>query len=56
MGAVPLVVNYRKRGRYYVVDRLFGAAELRLGEKRQQVVRITRNDGARQRKRRGRAS
>lgn len=52
----PELVNYRKRGRYYVVDRLFGAAELRLGGKRQQVVRITRSDGARQRKRRGRAS
>lgn len=52
----PELVNYRKRGRYYVVDRLFGAAELRLGGNRQQVVRITRNDGARQRKHRGRAS
>lgn len=36
------LVNYRVRGRYYVVDRLFAAAELRLGERRQQVVRITR--------------
>jgi P-type conjugative transfer protein TrbG len=45
----PELVNYRKRGRYYVVDRLFGAAELRLGGKRQQVVRILS-------KRRGRAS
>ena len=52
----PELVNYRMRGRYYVVDRLFGAAELRLGEKRQQVVRIIRTDGARQRKRRGRVS
>jgi len=44
------LVNYRLRGRYYVVDRLFAAAELRLGEKRQQVVRITRaGDGRRQR-------
>jgi len=40
-GGVELV-NYRLRGRYYVVDRLFEAAELRLGEKRQQVVRIVR--------------
>ena len=40
-GAAELV-NYRLRGRYYVVDRLFGAAELRLGAKRQQVVRIIR--------------
>lgn len=34
------LVNYRVAGRYYVVDRLFGAAELRLGAKRQQIVRI----------------
>lgn len=52
----PELVNYRKRGRYYVVDRLFGAAELRLGEKRQQVVRIIRGDGRRRIKRGGRAS
>lgn len=39
------LVNYRLRGHYYVVDRLFAAAELRLGERRQQVVRIIR-DGA----------
>lgn len=35
------LVNYRMSGRYYVADRLFGAAELRLGEKRQSVVRIS---------------
>lgn len=35
------LVNYRMSGRYYVVDRLFGAGELRLGGKRQTVVRIT---------------
>ncbi|UIJ47335.1 P-type conjugative transfer protein TrbG [Sphingomonas cannabina] len=39
------LVNYRLRGRYYVVDRLFGAAELRLGLKRQDIVRITRTGG-----------
>ncbi|TIO74982.1 P-type conjugative transfer protein TrbG [Mesorhizobium sp.] len=39
------LVNYRMRGNYYIVDRLFAAAELRLGTKRQQVVRITRSDG-----------
>jgi type IV secretion system protein VirB9 len=39
------LVNYRLRGRYYVVDRLFEAAELRLGSKRQQVVRISRTGG-----------
>lgn len=36
------LVNYRLRGRFYVVDRLFDAAELRLGLKKQQIVRITR--------------
>lgn len=36
------LVNYRVAGRFYVVDRLFGAAELRLGGKKQAIVRITR--------------
>lgn len=36
------LVNYRLRGRYYVVDRIFDVAELRLGTKHQDVVRITR--------------
>ena len=36
------LVNYRVRGNYYVVDRLFRAAELRLGQKDQTVVRISR--------------
>lgn len=40
------LVNYRMSGRYYIVDRIFEAAELRLGEKQQQVVRISRH-GAR---------
>jgi len=44
------LVNYRVAGRYYVVDRLFGAAELRLGGKKQQVVRIS---SARPKRRRG---
>lgn len=39
------LVNYRVRLPYLVVDRLFGAAELRLGGERQQVVRIERTDG-----------
>lgn len=39
------LVNYRVRGRYYIVDRLFAAAELRLGKAPQKVVRITRTDG-----------
>ncbi|GAB5458813.1 MAG: hypothetical protein Hens3KO_18430 [Henriciella sp.] len=38
------LVNYRMRDNYYVVDRLFAMAELRLGEKTQDVVRIERND------------
>jgi type IV secretion system protein VirB9 len=52
------LVNYRLRGRYYVVDRLFQAAELRFGERRQQVVRIVREDAQRrgQPRRRGRSS
>ncbi|WP_114951569.1 P-type conjugative transfer protein TrbG [Sphingosinicella terrae] len=50
------LVNYRVRGRYYVVDRLFAAAELRLGERRQQVVRIVRDDEGGPRRRRGRPS
>ena len=39
------LVNYRVRGSYYIVDRLFAAAELRLGEEPQQVVRVSRIDG-----------
>ncbi len=39
------LVNYRVRNRFIVVDRLFGGAELRLGGKRQQRVRIVRTDG-----------
>ncbi|MGK9166681.1 P-type conjugative transfer protein TrbG [Inquilinus limosus] len=38
------LVNYRVRQNYYIVDRLFAAAELRLGAKDQQVVRIVRTD------------
>ncbi len=41
------LVNYRIQRNYMVVDRLFAAAELRLGD-RQRVVRIVRTDGARQ--------
>lgn len=45
------LVNYRVRGRYYVVDRIFDAAELRLGTKKQQIVRIARiGDGTPSRK------
>lgn len=39
------LVNYRVRGRYMIVDRLFAAAELRFGAgKKQQRVRIVRTD------------
>ena len=47
------LVNYRVRGRFYVIDRIFETAELRLGSKKQQVVRITRTVGT---ARKGRAS
>ena len=40
------LVNYRLRGRYYVVDRIFDVAELRLGTKHQEIVHITRIDEA----------
>lgn len=39
------LVNYRVRGRHMIIDRLFAAAELRLGTEPQQVVRIARSDG-----------
>ncbi|WP_338496830.1 P-type conjugative transfer protein TrbG [Delftia tsuruhatensis] len=39
------LVNYRFRSPYYIVDRLFGAAELRLGADKGEVVRIERTDG-----------
>ncbi|QKC99926.1 P-type conjugative transfer protein TrbG [Mesorhizobium sp. NZP2298] len=42
------LVNYRARQNYYVVDRLFAAAELRLGDKTSEKrVRIVRADGVR---------
>jgi type IV secretory pathway VirB9-like protein len=47
------LVNYRVVGRFYIVDRLFAAAELRLGEKKQAIVRIVRgaNDRGQSRRR-----
>lgn len=36
------LANYRVRGRFYVVDRIFDVAELRLGTRKQQIVRINR--------------
>ena len=41
------LVNYRVRGSTMIVDRMFAAAELRLGQDPQQVVRISRTDGTR---------
>lgn len=49
------LVNYRMSGRFYVVDRLFGAAELRLGGRKQAIVRIVRTAGD-GRRRKGKAS
>jgi P-type conjugative transfer protein TrbG len=39
------LVNYRVRGNHMIVDRLFAAAELRLGGEHQDIVRIVRTDG-----------
>jgi type IV secretion system protein VirB9 len=45
-GKTSELVNYRVRGNYMVVDRLFAAAELRLGAgEKQKRVRISRTDG-----------
>lgn len=41
----PEIVNYRTHGNVLIVDRLFAAAELRLGGENQQKVRIIRTDG-----------
>jgi type IV secretion system protein TrbG len=41
----PQLVNYRAFGNLLIVDRLFAAAELRLGGEDQQKVRIVRTDG-----------
>ena len=43
-GAAELV-NYRLYDRFYIVDRIFDSAELRLGLKKQQVVRIDQARG-----------
>lgn len=40
------LVNHQYRAPYYVVDRLFGAVELRLGGDDAKIVRISRNDVA----------
>ncbi|MFG1379689.1 P-type conjugative transfer protein TrbG [Xanthobacter autotrophicus] len=45
-GDTSELVNYRVRGSYMIVDRLFAAAELRFGaDKDQKRVRISRTDG-----------
>ena len=36
------LANHRVRGRFYVIDRIFDVAELRLGTRKQQIVRISR--------------
>jgi ribosomal protein L30 len=43
----PELVNYRVYKNVLIVDRLFAAAELRLGGEKQQKVRIVRDDGQR---------
>jgi type IV secretion system protein VirB9 len=42
-GGAAELVNYRVSGRTMIVDRLFDRAELRLGIRSQQVVRIERS-------------
>lgn len=45
-GDTSELVNYRVNGRHMIVDRLFAAAELRLGaDRNQRRVRIVRTDG-----------
>jgi type IV secretion system protein TrbG len=47
-GKTSELVNYRVRGNYMIVDRLFAAAELRLGDgNSERRVRIVRTDGRR---------
>lgn len=41
------LVNYRQQGGLFVVDRVFDRAELRLGDRRPQIVRLLRLQGAR---------
>lgn len=41
-----VLVNYRAYGNLFIVDRLFAAAELRLGGDDQQKVRVIRTDGS----------
>jgi type IV secretion system protein VirB9 len=48
VGGDAELVNYRYRAPYYMIDRLFGAAELRLGGDKAQTVRVTRTDAVTQ--------
>ncbi len=41
-GGEPQIVNYRQQGGLFIVDRVFDRAELRLGDRRPQIVRIRR--------------
>ena len=41
----PELVNYRVYKNILIADRLFAAAELRLGADKQQKVRIVRSEG-----------
>lgn len=43
------IVNTRVLGNVLIIDQLFGAAELRLGARQQEVVRIVRTDGVQRR-------
>jgi type IV secretion system protein VirB9 len=38
------IVNVRVKNEYYVVDRLFERAELRVGQQDQEIVRISRGE------------
>ena len=45
-GKTSELVNYRVRGNHMIIDRLFAAAELRLGDgASEQLVRIIRTNG-----------
>ena len=39
------MVNYRQAGGLFIVDRVFDRAELRLGDRRPQIVRLRRLAG-----------
>jgi type IV secretion system protein VirB9 len=46
-GGEPQLVNYRQQEGLWVVDRVLEAAELRLGDRKPQIVRIVRDFGGR---------